>query len=212
MKKLVALIMVVALFALALVSCDILPTEHTLAVGRVVTEKDGETVETVCALVLEADGRIAYARIDETQFTEGATSALSKKALGYDYGMLEYTQYSTPAIGEWFEQVEYLERALIGKTREEALAMETRSSELVSGCTIAVEPYIAAIAAAFDSDNKQAFDMNGDPYLSLTVSNKLVDGAFISSVSASTIFRMDVSASIVEINKINIKPAGSDGQ
>ena len=62
MKKIVALIMVVALLALTRVSCDILPTKHTLAVGRVVTEKDGETVETVCALVLEADGRIAFAR------------------------------------------------------------------------------------------------------------------------------------------------------
>ncbi len=210
MKKLVALIMVIAMLALMLVGCDILPSKHTLAVGRVVTAKDGETVETVCALVLEKDGRIAFAKIDETQFTEGATSVLSKKALGYDYNMLAYS--NPKAIGEWFEQVEYLERALVGKTREEALAMETRSGELVSGCTIAIEPYLAAVAAAFDSENKQDYDMNGDPYLALTVSNKLVDGSFISSVSASTIFRMQTAASIVEINKINIRPAGHDGQ
>lgn len=216
MKKLVSVIMIIVLMVTALVGCDVMPSEHTLAVGRVVTEKAGETTETVCALVLDKDGRIALARIDEIVYSEVSSATaepLSKKELGDDYKMVEYSgYYGTPAIAEWYEQAAYLERALIGKTREEALAIETRGADIVAGCTIAVESYIAAVAAAFDSTDKKVYEMSGDPSLSLVLSGKIDGDGYISVISAVSVFRMQIVASLTYINRVEVTPAPVDGQ
>ncbi len=212
MKKLVSVIMIVALLVLALVSCDLMPSEHTLVVGRVVTEKDGETTLSVCALVLDGEGRIALARIDEISYPEIGNSTsepISKKALGDDYNM---ATYNPAAIGEWYEQVAYLERALVGKTRDEALAIETKGAEIVAGCTIAVEPYIAAVEAAFKSEDGKAFDMSGDPHLALVLSGKIDGSEYISVITATALFRMQAVASSAYIDRVAVKPAPVDGQ
>ena len=204
--------MIVALLVLTLAGCDLMPAEHTLVVGRVVTENAGETVETVCALVLNGEGRIALARIDEISYPEaksGASDPLSKKALGDDYNM---ATYNPAAIGEWYEQVAYLERALVGKTRDEALAIETKGAEIVAGCTISVDPYIAAVEAAFDAEDGKKFDMSGDPHLALVLSGKVDGGEYISVVTASALFRMQTVAAVSYINRVSVIPAPSDEQ
>lgn len=212
MKKFISVIMIIVLMVTALVSCDIMPSEHTLVVGRVVTEKAGETVETVCALVLNKEGRIALARIDEISYPEiggGIADPVSKKALGDDYNM---ATYNPAAIGEWYEQVAYLERALVGKTREEALSIETKGADIVAGCTISVEPYIAAVEAAFDSEDKKVYEMSGDPSLSLVLSGKIDGDDYISVISAVSVFRMQIVANATYINRVEVIPAPADGQ
>lgn len=211
MKKLISVIMIIALLALALVSCDLMPTEHTLSVGRVVVEKEGETAEVVCALILNQDGKIALARIDEITYEtigEGTVAPTSKKAQGDSYGMVAYGGVKY----EWYEQISYLEHALVGKTLEQAMTIETRGEEIVSGCTISVDNYIAAVKAAFESKDKKAFEMSGDPSLALTIGTKVNGDNYISAVSAAALFRMQVATNITLINSVSVIPEQASGQ
>ena len=206
MKRIIAFLLVAVLAALTLSACSYLPTDYELSLGIVTTETDGKTTETVCALITDADGKIVLCRIDSTDFkpiAEGTTAPLSKKTLGFDYGMVAWggTTY------EWHEQAAYYERVLVGKNYDEAMKIVTGSAELESGCTIDVTDFAKAVKAAFENESKKQLSHFGEVTLGLTTGAAIVDGQYVSSVSAIALYRGYALADIVAINKVVVNTA-----
>ena len=154
MKKIVALILA-SLMVLSMTSAFAatgLGTVTTVTVTAPTAEKAGSvTVYThVCALTLDAEGKIVGVDFDAIQ-TKAATDAdlsgetLSKGELKDAYGMKVAS-----AIGkEYYEQTEALEAWCIGKTVEEVLAgVAAEDADLKAGCTIGVADYLAALQEA----------------------------------------------------------------
>jgi len=93
-------------------------------------------------VVVNSAGKIESVYLDTTY--EGTT----KKTLGYDYGMQEY--YPT-AVGEWFEQVEALENAIVENQGTEFLALDKDGkTDAVSGCTIQITALVEAVDNALE--------------------------------------------------------------
>lgn len=109
---------------------------------------------TTFALILtDAEGKIVFSAIDTAQNTitvdgEGKFTApengTTKKSLAENYGMIKAS-----SIGkEWFEQIAHLETFTLGKSIADVLATDSENTDLTSGCTISIEPYMSAIEAA----------------------------------------------------------------
>ena len=207
MKKIIAIILVTVLSVLALSACSYLPVDYELSLGVAVTEAEGKTTETYCALLTDASGRIVLCRIDSTDFSpigEGTKAPLSKKALGDDYNMMAYT--GGKAVGEWYEQAAYYERALVGKTLDEAMLLVTGADELKVGCTIDVTDFAKAVKAAFESESKEKLSHFGDVSIALTAGAAIVDGSYVSSVSAVALYRAYTLADVISISKVTVTP------
>jgi len=123
----------------------------------------GEVDVTVCALVLDEEGRIVSISFDvvqakvaftgEGKFSVDLEAAIrSKKELGDDYNMRRVS-----ALGmEVNEQIEFLEAWCIGKTVEEVVTRAVTSGDnadvdLIAGCTISVDDFIRALILAAEN-------------------------------------------------------------
>ncbi len=192
--KAIALVMLITLALLSLAGCASFDKKYELVLGTVYTE--GEASGIAAALLLDEDGRIVLCRIDE--FNLGGDGTLtSKKDLGDDYGM------SKAGAVEWDDQVAYLERTMIGKNREEALATESGSAELTAGCTIYAGGLISAVAAAFDSENRTEFTRAGEITIALTfAAKKVTDTSYTVAASAVAMHRGYKLTSLTSIDKI----------
>ena len=127
--------------------------------------KDGnaQVDSTVCALVVDDEGKIVSCLFDVAQTKIGFSAAgeitadmsadvLSKQELGDAYGM-------KPASGigkEWFEQADALAAYCVGKTYDEVvagLAMDeaghATDADLLTGCTMKVGSFVKALAKAY---------------------------------------------------------------
>ena len=137
---------------------DNTPVEKTYTFAFAVdTSISGTKVSNyVLALVLGADGKIVAARfdctdiqpeLDEAGALVAATGILSKVEKGEEYSM---------DSGTWAEQAKAFEDAIVGKTVEEAAAIDMT---LVAGCTMPYTPFTfkALLTEAAASENKIQF-------------------------------------------------------
>ena len=126
-------------------------TSGSFAAGKV-------QYNTNAALVaLDADGVVLYANIDVVQSKVAidatgvvtAKSTDSKKALGDAYNM----KGTSPIKKEWFEQAQFMEEWMVGKSIGDAIALEMvdnypADADLKTGTTIHVNELVTAIDAA----------------------------------------------------------------
>ena len=97
------------------------------------------------------EGNIASAKVVVDKDGKETT----KKALGNDYNM---KTYNPSAAGEWFEQVEKLEKAIVENQGVDFIELkEDNTTDAVSGCTIKINALVAAAEKAIsDAKNPKA--------------------------------------------------------
>ena len=180
--KIFAMLILIALTVSALASCGIvIPGEYRFGLATVETDK----AEIAAAVILDSSDRIALVRIDEIE--KGKDK--SKRDLGDAYGMVAYGG----AIAEWDDQIAHLERTLIGKTMDEALALTADNADLASGCTIYVGNYLTAVGkACTKASDAEAFSSTVD-HIALTLNiiagRAGEDGDLTVAVSAAALDR-----------------------
>ena len=135
--------------------------EYKLGMGVSVSLDSSDTNKaqvdaTVATVVTDSEGKIVLCRIDCAQnkmdVTGGqvdtAATYTTKRDLKYDYNMVKYSD----ATLEWFEQVENLEKWVVGKTAEEIKNIETRVNE--EGYNVAVDEELFASCSISPSVTK----------------------------------------------------------
>jgi len=153
MKKIVALILA-SLLVLSMTSAFAvtgLGSLTTVSVTAPTADKAGSvTVYThLCALTLDADGKIVGVDFDAVQ-TKAATDAdlsaetQSKDELKEAYGM----KAISPIGKEYYEQINALEAWCIGKTVEEVLNGSADDADLKAGCTVGIADYLLVLQEA----------------------------------------------------------------
>lgn len=120
---------------------------------------------TAAAIALDAEGKIVAISLDVVQcaasaedgeVTFSATSNVTKRERGADYGM---KAVMANAVGEWYEQAAAFEAYCIGKTPAEVAGMELGANavgytdtpaaeDLKTSCTISVTAFLNAITKA----------------------------------------------------------------
>lgn len=190
MKKIIALLLVAVLAVLSLAACAPATPEYTVTVGVDRTEEEGAVVDTVVLLVLDKDGKIVKAAIDTLEVKSTQTEAqASKKDKGDSYGMKEGNGWGK-AKYEWYEQAAAYEAALVGKTKDEALALEAKAGVLETTCTIGIDEFEAAVANAFENASKKTVKVveGEDVVVSLKLTSTYADAAFsINYVASATV-------------------------
>lgn len=94
-------------------------------------------------VTVNSEGKIESIYLDTTY--QGTT----KKALKDDYNMKKYNQ---AAAGEWYEQVEKLEKAIVEHQGVDFITLDKDGkTDAISGCTIKIN---ALLKAAQDAINK----------------------------------------------------------
>ena len=185
MKKIIAIVLLLALVACSLVACkktdetpatpDNTPVakDYKLAVvvdeGLATVSKGGATVIAL-ALVWDAEGKIVAARFDSVQpkFALNADKTdivavdrvTTKVELGEDYGMVNKGH----SIAEWDVEAAAFEQFLLGKTAADVAAFDVtqenvQSGNLVAGCTMyqSVPVFQALVAKAFAYERAVSF-------------------------------------------------------
>lgn len=110
--------------------------------GSAIDTYGGEENTATAKVVINSEGKIESVYLDTTY--KGST----KKELGNDYNM---KTYNPSAAGEWFEQVEALEAAIVENQGTEFLNLdENGKTDAVSGCTIEVSALVKAVDAALE--------------------------------------------------------------
>ena len=105
--------------------------------GSALDTYNNEENTATADIVINKEGKIESVYIDTTY--QGST----KKTLGYDYNM---QKYYPSAQGEWFEQVERLEKAIVENQGTEFLKLnEDGKTDAVSGCTIKIDAIVKAV-------------------------------------------------------------------
>ncbi|MDD2429887.1 MAG: hypothetical protein PHQ85_09960 [Eubacteriales bacterium] len=178
MRKFVSVVLVAALMlsmsAVALADTYGLGISTGIGSSKAATaDKDGtaQVDSTVCALVLDDEGKIKSIKFDVAQtkvafnakgeITADVTAEIrSKVELKDDYGM---RKASTLEKGEWFEQAAAFEAYCMGKTVEEVLGMETydkgdghhttvpAGEDVKATVTLDVGGFLASLAKAAES-------------------------------------------------------------
>ena len=187
MKKIIAIVLLLALVACSLVACKKTETpaptpdnsdntpvakDYKLAVvvdeGLATVSKGGATVIAL-ALVWDAEGKIVAARFDSVQpkfaLNSDKTDIVAvdrvdtKVELGDAYNMVAYSG----AIAEWDAQAQAFEAFLVGKTAADIAALEFvvdgADAGLVAGCTMAssMPGFQALVAEAFAYERAVSF-------------------------------------------------------
>ena len=130
MKKIIfALLVAMVLFT----SCG-----NKLKAGTYEDKIAGAESTVTVKVTVDNDGKITSVFFDETNKDS------TKKALGYGYNMKAFG--GTPY--EWFEQVEFLEKAIVENQGTDFITLnEAGKTDAVSGCTISVNHLIDAFNA-----------------------------------------------------------------
>ena len=150
--------------------------EYKLGMGVSVSLDSSDTNKaqvdaTVATVVTDSEGKIVLCRIDCAQNkmdvtggqVDAAATFTTKRDLKYDYNMVKYSN----ATLEWFEQVENLEKWVVGKTAEDIKNIETRvneegysvavDEELYASCSISLEAFQDAIVKACNDEKGSTF-------------------------------------------------------
>ena len=154
MKKIIALSLA-ALLVLSMTSAFALTglgSVTTVTVTAPTAEKAGSvTVYThVCALTLDAEGKIVGVDFDAIQSKAATDADLSTETQSKDELKEAYNMKAASPIGkEYYEQVNALEAWCIGKTVEEVLnGVAADDADLKAGCTIGIADYMTALQEA----------------------------------------------------------------
>ena len=150
--------------------------EYKLGMGVSVSLDSSDTNKaqvdaTVATVVTDSEGKIVLCRIDCAQNkmdvtggqVDAAATFTTKRDLKYDYNMVKYSN----ATLEWFEQVENLEKWVVGKTAEDIKNIETKineegysvavDEELYASCSISLEAFQDAIVKACNDEKGSTF-------------------------------------------------------
>ena len=140
MKKLgILFVAVIAIFVVA--GCEkVTKYNEGTYTGSVVDTYNNENNVATAKIEINSKGKIESVDLDTTY--QGTT----KKTLGDDYNM---KKFNSSAAGEWYEQVEKLEKAIVENNGVSFLNLnEDGKTDAVSGCTIKIDALIKAVEAA----------------------------------------------------------------
>ena len=199
------------------------PETYTLGMGVAFGGHSGtESNATVATVVLDADGKIVFCRIDVAQnkyaFDEDEedivfTRLVSKMELGDGYGMAGKVDNNGDGIMlEWYLQTEAFEEYVIGKTVDEVAAMTTQlvnnhnisadDALLNAGCTIDIVDFKAAVVKACNDEQGVTFETDKDFTLGVAV-NSENDGSSADDEENYTIkMNVEFAASVVIDGKV----------
>ncbi len=223
MKKIVALLMLLALTLSVMVGCGDKNKEkdYTLAIGVSVVSDETEVSNTVAAIVTDADGKIVLCRIDTIAVAptmkDGAVDATvtykSKAELKDDYNMVTYGG----AIAEWYVQAKAVESFVVGKTQSEvkALAVDENgkptNADLSASCTIDVSEFKKAIDKAFASAHKVSFKsastLTAGLAVNADVAQENADVSYTADFAATVFADGKIVAAIIDSNEASAKVA-----
>lgn len=115
--------------------------------GTAVDNYGGEENTASAKVVINDEGKIGSVYLDTTYIVDGEQT--TKKTLGDAYGMLNHPYGST--VGEWYQQVEKLEVAIVEHQGTDFLALgEDGKTDAVSGCTISISALVEATNNALE--------------------------------------------------------------
>jgi len=141
MKK-IMLVLCVCLMFLGSTGCEKVGFKEGTYSGSAIDNYGGEENTATAKIVINNEGKIESVYLDTTY--KGTT----KKTLGYDYKMKEYYP---AAVGEWFEQVEKLEAAIVENQGTKFLSLDSEGkTDAVSGCTIEITALIKSVDNALE--------------------------------------------------------------
>ena len=199
-------------------------TEYKLGMGVSVSLDSSDTNlaqvdATVATVVTDSEGKIVLCRIDCAQnkmdVTGGqvdtAATYTTKRDLKYDYNMVKYSN----ATLEWFEQVENLEKWVVGKTADDIKNIETRvneegynvavDEELFASCSISLEAFQDAIVKACN-------DEKGSTFTTADAFTLGVSAISNSTESVSAADSEDGNAMVKMYTEFGAAAVGSDGK
>ncbi len=120
-------------------------------VGSVIDSYGGENNTATAKVTIDDSGKITDVYLDTTYTKDGVET--TKKTLKEDYGMLNHPYGST--VGEWYQQVEKLEQAVIDNQGIDFLNLdEDGYTDAVSGCTIKIDALYQALNDALEKAKK----------------------------------------------------------
>ena len=231
MKKLFSLILIIALFALALTGCY--KSDYALMIGVTTSQSGTEVSHTVAAIVIDKDYKIVSCRIDSIatkakvgddgkitsvpNYTseDGTVKELrSKMELGPAYGMLTNSPYYGSSLAEWDDQVKAFEKYVVGKTRDEVKNIVGKDGAvtdgtLKAGCTISVNDFIKAIDNAFASGHMVGLQTKSDITLGVSVTAGVKGDAssvsYTADFAAVAIVEEKVIAAVIDSKEVTSK-------
>lgn len=143
MKKLLCLCLISLLF---ISGCDKKYNEGTFE-GSAIDTYGGENNTATAKIEIDENGKITSVYLDTTYTKDGVST--TKKQLKDDYGMYNHPYGSE--VGEWYQQVEALEQAIVENQGIEFLNLdEDGYTDAVSSCTIKVDALIEAFENALN--------------------------------------------------------------
>lgn len=119
--------------------------------GTAIDSYGGQNNTATAIVTVDANGKITDVNLDTTYTKDGVQT--TKKALGTDYGM-----YGVPygsQVGEWYEQVEKLEKNIVDNQGLDGVKMDSDGyTDTVSGCTIKIDAMYEAVTDALKQAKK----------------------------------------------------------
>lgn len=110
----------------------------------------GQNNTATANITVDANGKITDVKLDTTYTKDGKHT--TKKTLGNDYQMKEL---NPTAVGEWYEQVEALEKNVIENQGLDGIKLnEEGYTDTVSGCTIKIDALYKALESALKEAQK----------------------------------------------------------
>lgn len=111
--------------------------------GTAVDSYGGQDNTASAKITINSEGEIVDVYLDTTYTKDGVST--TKKTLGNDYNMMA----NPNASGEWYEQVEKLEQAVVDNQGIDFLNLdEDGYTDAVSGCTIKIDALYEALEDA----------------------------------------------------------------
>lgn len=144
MKKTIARLCVFGMIALCLAGCSTKTSDYKEGTynGKAIDNYGGQQNEATARVVINKEGKIESVYLDTT-YTTSDNVVTTKKTLGDDYNM---KTYNPSAAGEWYEQVEALEKAIVENQGVDFLELNDEGkTDAVSGCTIAINALVEAV-------------------------------------------------------------------
>lgn len=141
MKKLLMALLLVSCFFVS--GCGNKTLKEGTYKGTAIDNYGGEENTASAEIKIDAEGKITSVYLDTTY--KGST----KKTLKDEYGMKGHPYGSQ--VGEWYEQVEKLENAIVEHQGTTFLALDKDGkTDAVSGCTISVSALVEAANKALE--------------------------------------------------------------